>query len=103
GRAAAGAGGGRSGAREGRAAPPQGGSAAPVAGAPGSQVTVWTLHAGRPVPVPIVIGYSDGQNVEVRSGNLQAGDRVIIAQVRGQARGGSGGLRRPSGGPGGGP
>jgi hypothetical protein len=45
------------------------------------------LSAGRPVPVPIVIGYSDGQNVEVRSGNLHAGDQVIIAAVRGRPRG----------------
>ena len=82
-------------------APAQVGGGPPVAGAPGSQVTVWTLNAGRPVPVPIVIGYSDGQNVEVRSGNLHAGDRVVIAQVRGQGRGGPGGPQRPTGGPGG--
>jgi HlyD family secretion protein len=84
-------------------APAQGGGGPPVAGAPGSQVTVWTLAAGRPVPVRIVIGYSDGQNVEVRSGNLHAGDRVIIAQVRGQGRGGPGNPQRPAGGPGAGP
>jgi len=82
-------------------APAQVGGGPPVAGAPGSQVTVWTLNAGRPVPVPIVIGYSDGQNVEVRSGNLHAGDRVVIAQVRGQGRGGPGGTQRPAGVPGG--
>jgi HlyD family secretion protein len=76
-----------------------GAAAAPVAGAPGSRVTVWTLRSGRPAPVPIVIGYSDGQNVEVRSGNLQAGDQVIIAAVRGRPRGGS---RGGAGGAGGG-
>jgi len=54
-----------------------------VAGAPGSQVTVWTLLQGRPVPRTIVIGLSDGKNVEITSGNLQPGEPVIIAQRRG--------------------
>jgi HlyD family secretion protein len=79
------------------AAPGAGAAGAPVAGAPGSQVTVWVLRAGRPVPVPIVIGFSDGQNVEFRSGNLKAGDRVIVAQVRGQRRSG-GSPQGPAGG-----
>ncbi|HKV44540.1 MAG TPA: efflux RND transporter periplasmic adaptor subunit [bacterium] len=71
-------------------------AAAPVAGAPGSQVTVWALRNGRPSPVPVVIGLSDGQNVEITKGNLRAGDAVIIAQVRGGGRGG----QAPRGGPG---
>ena len=53
-----------------------------MAGAPGLRVNVCGLRGGRPAPVPIVIGFSDGQNVEVRSGNLHQGDRAIIAQVR---------------------
>lgn len=57
--------------------------AAPVAGAPGSRVTVWVLRGGRPSPLPVVIGLSDGRDVEVASGNLHAGDRVIVAQARG--------------------
>jgi HlyD family secretion protein len=71
-------------------------AATPVAGAPGSQVTVWALRNGRPSPVSVVIGLSDGQNVEITKGNLRAGDAVIIAQVRGGARGG----QAPRGGPG---
>ncbi|HLW60306.1 MAG TPA: efflux RND transporter periplasmic adaptor subunit [bacterium] len=73
-------------------------AATPVAGAPGSQVTVWALRNGRPSPVSVVIGLSDGQNVEITKGTLRAGDAVIIAQVRGGARGG----QTPGGGSGGG-
>ncbi len=87
---------------------PSGGAApsAPVAGAPGSQVTVWVLRNGRPSPVAVVIGISDNQNVEVTGGNLHAGDPVIIAQVRGSGRSGSAGQggSTPGGGtPGGAP
>ena len=79
-------------------------TAAPVAGAPGSQVTVWVLRNRRPSPVRVVIGLSDGQNVEITGGPLQEGDRVIIAQARGAARGGQGAGGGPSGGgPGRGP
>ncbi|HXX38170.1 MAG TPA: efflux RND transporter periplasmic adaptor subunit [bacterium] len=62
-------------------------SGPPVAGAPGSTVTVWVLRSGRPAPVRIVIGMSDGQNIEVSSGRLQQGDPVIVAERRGGARG----------------
>jgi len=81
-------------------APPaaQGTVAAPVAGAPGSHVTVWVLSAGRPRAVPVVIGLSDGQNVEITNGNLHEGDRVIIAQTRGRSGGGPAGAGVPGGG-----
>ena len=85
-------------------APPAGGTptAAPVAGAPGSRVTVWVLANGRPSPVRVVIGLSDGQNVEITGGALKEGDRVIISQVRGGARSGQGAGAGPAGGPTGG-
>jgi len=55
-----------------------------VAGAPGSQVTVWVLQNGHPAPRRVVIGLSDGKNVEITSGGLQPGvDSVVIAQRRG--------------------
>jgi len=73
----------------------QGGPSAPVAGAAGSTVTVWVLRAGRPSAVRIVIGASDNQNIQVRSGPLPLGTPVIIAQRTGAGRGGSG-----AGGPG---
>ena len=75
------------------------GAGAPVAGAPGSTVTVWVLRNGQPSPVRVVIGVSDNRNVEIRSGGLKEGDRVIIAAVRGNRRPGQ---RGGSGGPGGG-
>ncbi len=84
-------------------APPSTGTpvSAPVAGAPGSQVTVWVLRNGRPSPVRIVIGLSDGQNVEITSGGLQQGDRVVIAQARGGQRGNGQGGGQGTGGAGG--
>ncbi len=81
----------------------------PVAGAPGSRVTVWTLREGRPVPVQVVIGLSDGKNIEITSGSLHEGDQLIIAQRSGgdggNQRGGQGssGGAAPSAGGGGGP
>jgi HlyD family secretion protein len=56
---------------------------AAVAGAPGSQVTIWVLQNDRPSPLPVVIGLTDGKNIEITSDNLHAGDPVIIAQRRG--------------------
>jgi len=65
--------------------------ASPVAGAPGSRVTVWVLRGAQPSPASVVIGISDNQNVEITGGDLHAGDRVVVAQARGPARGGAGG------------
>jgi HlyD family secretion protein len=89
-------------------AAPSGGTApaAPVAGAPGSQVTVWVLRNGQPAAVSVVIGISDTQSVEITGGNLHEGDRVIVAQVRGSGgtgRGGGGSSAPGSGSPGGAP
>ena len=55
-------------------------------GAAASQ-TVWTLDAdGKPKPVEVQLGISDGTWTEVRSGNLQEGNRVILgASSQGQA------------------
>ena len=63
----------------------------PVAGAPGSHVIVWVLRGrgGKPQPVPIVIGMSDGRNFEIQSGDVREGDRLITGQLQGQ--GGRGG------------
>ncbi|HEV2440124.1 MAG TPA: efflux RND transporter periplasmic adaptor subunit [bacterium] len=81
-----------------------GGAGAPVAGAPGSRVTVYVLRNGQPAPVRVVIGVSDGQNVEITSGSLKQGDPVIIAAVRGGTRAGRGGAGSGrSGGQGGAP
>jgi HlyD family secretion protein len=54
-----------------------------VAGAPGSQVTLWLLRSARPSPVQVVIGLSDGKNIEITSGAVAEGDQVVVAQYRG--------------------
>ena len=71
-----------------------GGSA--VAGAPGSQVTMWVLRDGHPAPIQVVIGLSDGKNIEITSGDLAEGDQVIVAQYRGAPHGSSGSTSRSS-------
>ncbi|HEY5094727.1 MAG TPA: efflux RND transporter periplasmic adaptor subunit [Candidatus Eremiobacteraceae bacterium] len=63
-----------------------GGGAAPsgtstVAGAVGSNATVWVLRGGKAVPVRIVIGISDSRNYEVLSGELLPTDQVIVGQL----------------------
>jgi hypothetical protein len=56
--------------------------ALPVAGAPGSKVTIWKLVEGKPSPLTVVIGLSDGKNLEITSG-VSEGDPIIVAQRRG--------------------
>jgi HlyD family secretion protein len=69
-----------------------------VAGAPGSQVTVWVLVNGHPVPRRVVIGLSDSTSVEIASGPVQPGDPIIVAQRRGGAGSSSAGGARQGGG-----
>ena len=57
--------------RGGRAVLGRRGIAQPVAGAPGSKVTIWKLVAGKPVPQQVVIGLSDGKNLEITSDGVQ--------------------------------
>lgn len=68
---------------------PAGASSAAVAGAPGSHVTLWVLKNNKPAPAPVVIGYSDGNNVEITQGALAPGDRVITSELRSSTTGGS--------------
>ena len=91
--APAGGGGGFGGFGGGGAGQFQSNGAAPgaqaVAGAPGSQVTVWVLQDGRPVPRRVIIGLSDSTSVQIASGPLAPGDPVIVAQRRGGSRAGA--------------
>jgi HlyD family secretion protein len=70
---------------------------------------VWVLRDGEPMRVPLVIGLNDGTFAEVLSGDVKAGDRVIVNQVAHSERDsggmGAGGPGAPSGpaGPGAGP
>lgn len=79
----------RSGGAAGGAAPGPSGSPAPVAGAPGSHVTLWVLAKNKPVATPVVIGYSDGSNVEIAQGSLKSGDLVITSEIRSGSTGSS--------------
>jgi len=56
-----------------------------VAGAPGSKVLVWVLRNGKPASVRVVIGLSDSKNMEITSGALAEGDRLITAEGNGSA------------------
>lgn len=57
---------------------------------------VYTLNAeGKPVPVTISTGISDGSFVEVLSGNLKEGDDVIVEQVSQDKK--KGGMGSPMG------
>ena len=47
----------------------------------GRNRTVWVLRDGEPVAQHIVIGASDGKHTEVQSGDLQAGQAVILDQT----------------------
>jgi HlyD family secretion protein len=60
-------------------------TAAVVAGAPGSRATLWVLRRGKASQVSVTIGYSDDTKVEIRSGELKAGDRVILGTLQQQA------------------
>lgn len=50
----------------------------------GSNRTVWVLRNGDPVQVKIVIGASDGKFPEVRAGDLQPGQTVIVDETTAQ-------------------
>lgn len=47
----------------------------------GQNRTVWMLRDGEPVQVKIVIGSSDGKRTEVQSGDIEAGQMVIVDQT----------------------
>jgi HlyD family secretion protein len=43
--------------------------------------TVWVLENGRPVPVAVTVGASDGSRTEITGGDLQAGEAVITESL----------------------
>ena len=59
---------------------------------------VWTpVRQGRPLPVEITTGISDGSYTEVTSGALKEGQEVIVEAVAGNNKGGgSSQARQPS-------
>ena len=47
----------------------------------GSERTLWVLRNDEPTAIKVNIGPSDGRRTEIKSGNLQAGDAVIVDQL----------------------
>ncbi len=70
-------------------------------GAPGRQTRVWVLANRKVTPVTITTGLSDGTWVEVAEGEVQAGDRVVTDEVRGEGSHGAGSSSAHPGGGGG--
>ncbi|GAA6200533.1 efflux RND transporter periplasmic adaptor subunit [Aquicoccus sp. SU-CL01552] len=52
----------------------------PDAGARASGKSIWVLRDGAPVEVPVEPGQSDGSLTEIRSGELSAGELVILGE-----------------------
>ncbi len=71
------AGAGRSGRGPGAAMRTGTGGAPAKAAGDSDRRTVWVLRAGKPVPVAIRTGITDGINSEVLEGDLSVGDRAI--------------------------
>ncbi len=59
---------------------PNGPQASTQTGQTHTSSRVWLLRNGAPVPILFEAGLNDGNSVEVRSGDLAAGDPVIISQ-----------------------
>ncbi|MCF8476816.1 MAG: efflux RND transporter periplasmic adaptor subunit [Pseudolabrys sp.] len=51
----------------------------------GNNRTVWVLQDGEPKQVQITIGSSDGKNTEVKSGDVRAGQALIVDQSTGKS------------------
>ena len=64
--------------------PPQQKKQTPIAVA-GDAKQVWILHDGRPTPVPVQTGASNGRQTEITGGELKAGMAVIV-DYQAQAR-----------------
>ncbi len=57
-------------------------STAPPAPPPRKRARVWVMRDGKLFPVSVVIGLDDGDTVEVISGDLKPGDKVIVGEAR---------------------
>lgn len=73
------------GSAEFRGAPQDAGSGSAAVPAAPHATRVWVLRQDRPVAVPLRVGLDDGAYTEVVSGDLQAGDRVLIGEMGAEA------------------
>ncbi len=58
----------------------------------GHKQLVWTLRDGRPVPIPVTVGVSDGHNTQILAKDLKPGLPLLVEVVRTDGAGG-----RPAG------
>lgn len=56
---------------------------------------LWVLEEGRPLPVQVETGITDGAYVEIKSDDLKEGDRVIIGEETGSTKGRASARRFP--------
>ena len=56
---------------------------------------LWVLEEGRPLPVQVETGITDGAYVEIKSDDLKEGDRVIIGEEAGSTKGRASARRFP--------
>src|SRR5919109_4751866 len=54
----------------------------------GHKQLVWTLRDGRPVPIPVTVGLSDGHNTEILAKDLKPGLPLLVEVVRTDGGGG---------------
>ena len=47
-----------------------------------AEARVWVLRSGQPESVPVTTGLSDSTFTEITSGDLKAGDKVIVNEIR---------------------
>jgi len=47
-----------------------------------AQTRVWVLRSGQPEPVPVTVGLSDSTFTEITGGDLQAGDKLVVNEIR---------------------
>lgn len=52
--------------------------AAGTAAAAESGPVVWRLHSGKPQPIKVTTGLSDGVETEITSGDISVGDKIIV-------------------------
>jgi HlyD family secretion protein len=46
--------------------------------ASGPNRRIWVLRNGAPVPVPVLVGASDGRRTEIRQGAIQPNEPIIV-------------------------
>jgi HlyD family secretion protein len=56
-------------------------------GASVGQARLWVLRDGQPIAAPVASGLDDETNTEIVSGDLRAGDAIILSEQRGAAGG----------------